>query len=628
MLSTLDTLIIGTYFLFTLVLGIFLRRKAAQGIESYFLGGRTVPWWVLGASGTASNFDMTGTMIMVSFIFAIGLQGFWVAMRGGMCLPLGLLMVYMAKWLQRSNVMTTAEWMEFRFGSGVQGQAARLLSAVANLIVTLAFLTYFVEGTGKFLSVFLGWPPEICALVLIVIAVTYTTLSGLYGVVFTDLAQELLMIVAGIYVGIKAFLLPGQSEIITNASTSWDSFVPMWTAPPMTWLPSSGIYHFFGLTVVFWIARGLFEGAGGLTGGYMPQRYYAARNEREAGLMTVEWILLLLFRWALIIGIAILALWLSQTHTDIGNILNTDPEQALPIVIDRLIPAGLKGLVVAGLIAAAMSTFDSTVNAGAAYWVKDIYQRHLVPDAAPKQLLTQSYLASAALALGASLVGYFIPSIESIWGWITGPLSAGLFAPIILRWYWDRFNGFGFAASTGAGLIVAIGFRLALPDLPLFITFPTTWFLSLVTGIVVSLATPPTAPSVLEHFWKQIRPFGFWRRVRTTIEQAQVSIAAKENRRDIINIPFAIAWHLSGVVMVISLLLHKWDTLLYGGIVWLASAVWLYFRWYRRLGKKVVSHKNNNCFRDVECCKNSGLAQIETFRSIAQSGHHPGNLFN
>lgn len=187
MLGTFDTLIIVCYFLFTLLLGIFLRKKAARGLENYFLGGRTVPWWVLGASGTASNFDMTGTMIMVSFIFAIGLQGFWVAMRGGMCLPLGLLMVYMAKWLRRSNVMTTAEWMEFRFGSGTQGQAARLLSAVANLIVTLAFLTYFVEGTGKFLSVFLGWSPELCALILIVIAVAYTTLSGLYGVIFTDL---------------------------------------------------------------------------------------------------------------------------------------------------------------------------------------------------------------------------------------------------------------------------------------------------------------------------------------------------------------------------------------------------------------------------------------------------------
>ncbi len=586
MLGTVDTLIIICYFLFTLLLGIFLRKKAARGIENYFLGGRTVPWWVLGASGTASNFDMTGTMIMVSFIFAIGLQGFWVAMRGGMCLPLGLLMVYMAKWLRRSNVMTTAEWMEFRFGSGTPGQAARLLSAVANLIVTLAFLTYFVEGTGKFLSVFLGWPPELCALILIVIAVAYTTLSGLYGVIFTDLAQELLMIIAGIYVGVKAFLLPNQADIIAAAGNSWASFTPMWTAPPMTWLSSSGIYHFFGLTVIFWIARGLFEGAGGLTGGYMPQRYYAARNEREAGLMTVEWILLLLFRWALIIGVAVLALWLSQTSTDMNDILRADPEQALPRVVDRLIPAGLKGMVVAGLIAAAMSTFDSTVNAGAAYWVRDIYQRYLSPDATRKQLMKQSYLASAALAIGATATGYFIPSIESIWGWITGPLSAGLFAPIILRWYWDRFNGFGFAASTGAGLLVAIGFRLILPGLPLFISFPSTWLISLVTGVAVSLATPPTSPEVLKRFWKEIRPFGWWRRVRATMTETQVTLAASENQRDIANIPFAIAWHLSGVVMVISLLLHKWETMLYGGIIWLVSAVWLYFRWYRRLDTK------------------------------------------
>lgn len=583
MLHVADIIIIVGYFLFALGLGFALRKKAAQGLEEYFLGGKSVPWWVLGASGTASNFDMTGTMIMVSFVFAIGLQGFWVAMRGGMCLPLGLLMVYMAKWLRRSDVMTTAEWMEFRFGTGTQGQTARVLSAVANLIVTVAFLTYFVEGTGKFLAVFLGWPPEVCSLVLIVIAVVYTTLSGFYGVLFTDLAQELLMIIAALYVGYEAFTLPDQGTIIASAGDDWSRFIPQWKAAPMEWLSAPNMYHLFGLTVVFWIARGLFEGAGGLTGGYMPQRYYAAKSEREAGLMTAEWILLLLFRWALIVGIAVLALWLSETYTDVGGTLAKDPEKALPMVIARLLPVGLKGLVIAGLIAAAMSTFDSTVNAGASYWVRDIYQRYIAPQATDKQLVRQSYLASALLALGATAIGYFIPSIESIWGWITGPLSAGLFAPIILRWYWARFNGFGFAASTGTGLLVAIVIRIAAPELPLFISFPATWVVSLIAGVGVSLLTSPTEVDVLENFWKKIRPFGLWKTISQRMPESEKRKNANENKRDWGNIPFAIGWHLSGVVVVISLMLHKWDVMLYGAGVWVLSCTWLYFKWYKSL---------------------------------------------
>ena len=178
-LASVDYAILAVYFLTTLAAGFYLSRRAAQGIDAYFLGGRRLPWWAIGMSGTASNFDMTGTMVITSFFFAIGLQGFWVAMRGGMVLPLGILLIYMGKWLRRSRVMTNAEWMELRFGSGRQGQTARVLSAVSNLVVTLAFLVYFVKGTGKFLSIFLPWSPTTCALLMIAVALTYTTLSGL-----------------------------------------------------------------------------------------------------------------------------------------------------------------------------------------------------------------------------------------------------------------------------------------------------------------------------------------------------------------------------------------------------------------------------------------------------------------
>jgi Na+/proline symporter len=582
-LASLDMAVLVGYFVLAMGAGLFFRRLASQDIESYFLGNRRIPWWVLGASGTASSFDMAGTMIIVSFVFAIGLQGFWVAMRGGMCLPLGLLMVYMGKWLQRSQVMTTAEWMELRFGNGAQGQAARSLSAMANLVVTLAMLTYFVTGTGKFLAVFIPLPPIVCSLLMICAALVYTVLSGLYGVAFTDILQELLMVGTALYVGYEATTLPHHDQLMALSGSSWSSFVPRWTAEPMTWLAQPTMYHFFGLAIVFWISRGLLEGAGGLTGGYMPQRYYAAKNSRHASLMTAEWIGLLLFRWMLIAGVAVLALSLAHGDSAIGTVLYSDPEKVLPMVLAKALPAGIRGLAIAGLIAAAMSTFDSTVNAGAAYWVRDIFQRYINPQATSRQLVRQSYLATLVLAMISIVMGLFVRNIDDIWSWITGPLSAGLFAPIILRWYWERLTGYGFALSTGVGLAVSIALKLFFPDMAIFISFPLTWSVSLIAGIAGSLLTEPTDPITLERFWIQIRPFGLWHTTRGRIQADVIKSSKRENRRDLLNLPLAVAWHLSGVVAAISVVLHKWQTLAGAGAVFLGATIVLYVTWYKKL---------------------------------------------
>jgi Na+/proline symporter len=582
-LTNLDLGIIVAYFLLIVAAGVVLARRASKGIPAYFLGGRTIPWWAMGMSGTASNFDMTGTMVIISFVYAIGLQGFWVSMRGGMCLPLGVLMVYMGKWLRRSNVMTTAEWMELRFGTGREGSLARLLSAVSNLVVTMAFLVYFVKGTGKFLSVFLPFEPDTCALLMIGIAITYTTLSGFFGVIYTDVLQEVMILIASIYVGYRALMLPGHTDVLAFAGSSWSSFAPNWTAEPMTWLANPDIYHMFGLCVVFWVFRGIFEGVGGLTGGYMPQRYYAARSDREAGLLTAEWILLLLFRWMLIVGAALLALGLSASNTGLAETLRQDPEQALPLVLSHALPAGIRGLLVAGLIAAAMSTFDSTVNAGVSYWTRDIYQRYLKPQASDAALMRQSYGGTLVFALIAVALALGIKNINEIWSWITGPLSAGLFGPIILRWYWWRFNGYGFALSTATGLIVSLGTKLLAPGMPFYLSFVITLAASVAAGIIGSCATAPTAQATLVRFWRRVRPFGLWRPVVRDVDPDTARCAKRESGTDGVNVVLAIPWHVTGVVAVISLLLHRWTACAVSGAAFLVLGCVLYLTWYRNL---------------------------------------------
>ncbi|MEM9219316.1 MAG: sodium:solute symporter [Cyanobacteria bacterium P01_F01_bin.150] len=583
-LAFVDQLIILAYFVTVIVVGVYFSRRAAQGLSDYFLGGRKLPWWAIGMSGTASNFDMTGTMVIISFFFAIGLQGFWVAMRGGMALPYGILMVYMGKWLRRSQVLTTAEWMELRFGKGRAGKLARLLSAVSNIVVTLAMLVYFIEGAAKFLAIYLPFSPDVCALLMLAIAVVYTTLSGFYGVIYTDIVQEILLLIVSVYIGYRAFTLPTHGTAIASATyPGWNSFWPHWQAAPMHWLSDPFVYQTFGLCIIFWVARGLFEGTGGFSGGYTPQRFYATGSDRDAGLLTAQWILLLLFRWALVIGTVVLGLELTTQNSEIAQLLATDPEKTLPIVMSEAIPSGFRGLLVAGMVAAAMSTFDSTINAGVSYWVNDIYQVYIAPEASESELLRQSYISTVGLAIIAVLLSQSIQNINEIWSWITGPLSAGLAGPIVMRWYWWRFNGYGFALATAAGLVTSLGLKLATPELAFYIKFLVTLTVSISVGLVSSYLTAPADMETLKQFWGQIRPFGLWGQVRNQMDNAIVQQAQRENAIDLSNILLAVGWQLSSVVMVISLVLHKWGSAALGmSIFGLLTGV-LYLTWYRNL---------------------------------------------
>jgi Na+/proline symporter len=184
-------------------IGLYLQRRAGGSIDSFFLGNNKMPWWALGASGMASNLDVSGTMIIAALVYAIGVQGFYIEIRGGVVLVMAFFMIFMGKWNRRANVMTTAEWMEFRFGSGHQGNSARLLAAIANLVFAIWVVTYFAQGAGIFLGKLLGMNPDVAALIMIVLASIYTIASGLYGVVYTDVFQGVLIFVVILYVIFK-----------------------------------------------------------------------------------------------------------------------------------------------------------------------------------------------------------------------------------------------------------------------------------------------------------------------------------------------------------------------------------------------------------------------------------------
>ena len=209
----IDYTILSLYLITLVTLGLLLQKRASAGIDSYFLGNRKLPWWVLGASGMASNLDISGTMINTAWIFALGAIGFFIEIRGGVTLIMAFLMIFMGKWNRRAKVMTMAEWMQLRFGKNREGDIARLIAAVSIIILTIAMITYFAVGSGKFISeflgipAFLGLPPQFwAASIMIVLAMIYTVASGLYGVVWTDLFQGILIFGLIVYICVIALV--------------------------------------------------------------------------------------------------------------------------------------------------------------------------------------------------------------------------------------------------------------------------------------------------------------------------------------------------------------------------------------------------------------------------------------
>ena len=594
-MATIDIIIIVVYLSAIVVVGLVMQKKASAGIDSYFLGNRKLPWWALGASGMASNTDIAGTMINTAFIYALGTKGFFIEIRGGVTLIMAFLMVFMGKWNRRSQVMTQAEWMHFRFGTKKEGDVARIISAIASIIMTVAMVTYFVIGAGKFVGDFLGIHPLYASILMIILAMTYTIASGLYGVVWTDVFQGIFIFGVIIYISVLAMttvdlpdeflvsvpMMDGSFTAIKTTLAEWSRMTP----PQEMNMPEGStfsIYNLFGIAIMFYLFKVTLEGASG-AGGYMLQRYFAARSDREAGLLSLFWTCLLAFRWPLIASFAMLGIY---HGIETGTVI-ADPELVLPTVIKNYIPVGVKGFLIAGLMAAAMSTFDSTVNAGAAYWVKDLYQTYLRPNASEKDLILQSRLASLVIVLLALLFSLTITNINEIWGWITMGIGAGMFIPQVIRWYWWRFNGYGFAIGTAVGMAAAVLTKAFGGPIAEYNSFLIASGSSLVGCILGTYLTPPTESAVLSNFYKVTRPFGFWGSVRTEIPPDVLNQINEENRRDIIAIFFAVPWQVVLFLTGMMIVMKQWSNVfnLFGLLVVLSAG--LYWFWYRHLSKEV-----------------------------------------
>lgn len=567
-----DYFIVIIYFAVVLWLGFWYKKRASKDLEAYFLGGKRMHWLALAMSGAVSNFDITGTMWIVSMLFLFGMKSMWIHWMWGFMMG-AFFLAFMGKWVRRSGVMTGAEWMATRFGTGRDGVIARTAYAVMAVITQASFIGYAFQGIGKFASVYVGLSPTACAIIIIGVTTLYVLLGGLYSVVLTDVIQTVVLTLASILIAVVAFskLTP---DILNNVLPSgWTSLAPKWRLAELAGTENAG-YEIFGALVIVWVLKGLLLNAGGPAQMYDFQRFLAARDARDASKMGAAWSLFLIVRWGMAMGIVLLAL------AGIASV--TDPEQVMPLVLQEYLPVGVRGLVIAGLLAAFMSTFSSTLNSGASYIVRDIWQPFFRPQADQRSLIRASYAATVGIVAAGLLIGFQAESIAQIWSWMMMALGAGVVIPNVLRWYWWRMNGWGYAAGTAAGILFSV-IALFMPELPMYMVFPPIVIASLLVSVSTALATPPVDEPVLVSFYQAVRPFGFWRPVRNRSRLTAEALADPTERawRAVLNTILGMV-AITGLYLFPMYLVGHWYA---KAFIWLGAAILaagiLAFTWYR-----------------------------------------------
>jgi len=592
-LHLLDLVIIALYLIGTIAIGFYLSKRASKNLDSYFLGGKKIPWWVLGVSNASGMFDITGTMWLVSMCFVYGMKSAWLPWIWPIFNQV-FLMIYLSAWLRRSNVMTGAEWLKTRFGSGKGAELCHIAVVIFAIISAIGFISYAFKGIGKFAVIFFPWDlsPDTYAIIIFSITTLYVVKGGMYSVVFTELLQFVIMTIAAIAVGIIAMNLVSVDALNAVIPAGWKELFFGWQLE-LDWrgvidsvnnkIQDDG-FTLFGFFFMMMLFKGVLSSLAGPVPNYDMQRILATKNPKEAAKMSGIVSLVMFFpRYMMVAGLTILALVYMGPEIQASNDV-FDFEQILPYAIKNFIPVGLTGLLIAGLLAAFMSTYAATVNAAPAYIVNDIYKRYFKPNASEKEYIRMSYLASILLVVIGVVVGYFITSINDIMQWIFGALFGGYAAANVLKWHWWRFNAYGYFWGMMSGLLASLALPLLFPSLQPLYAFPYLLLSGLVGSIVGTLLTPPEDDAVLMTFYQNVRPWGFWRPIKDKVIKINPEFNPTNTLpRDAFNIVIGMTWQISLVVLPIYLVIKEFESMLVALTVMLFTSWVLKKNWYDKL---------------------------------------------
>ena len=557
-LRPVDWVIVAGYLLFALLVGVALARRAGRSTSEFFISGRNLPWWLAGTSMVATSFASDTPLLVTGWVRSGGVSENWIwwSLAIGHMLAVFLL----ARLWRRAEVVTDVELTELRYSGRPAAVLRAFRAAYLAIPINCIAMAWVMVAMVKLLDVLFGVRPVTAVVVCVVLATTYSVLSGFWGVVVTDLVQFVIAMVGSIALCVLVVRSLGgmaaigeQAEMVSPLGTRLLDFFPdvstLGTGGQDFW--SGAGFAFLMFVAVQWWA---YKNADG--GGVMVQRMSSAKDERHS-LLAMLWFSVAHYAlrpWPwILVAVASIAVF-----PDLP-----DGESAYPAMIKKFLPPGLMGLMLTSFLAAFMSTIDTNSNLSASYIVNDVYARFIRPQSSQRHLVWISRGASLGFMLISSAIALRADSISGLFKFMLA-FSSGVGGVYILRWFWWRINAWSeISAMVASSVIASALYRKGGLDYAPVLAMTVAG--STAIWLVVTFATAPVSRERLVAFYRKVRPYGAWGPVAREADAA----AAVGLGRQLLN------W-VAGTVMVLGLTLSVGKFLLgelWPGAVYLVAAV-------------------------------------------------------
>jgi Na+/proline symporter len=591
-LSPIDWTVIAVYSAAMVLLGLYFARAATKSAESYLIGERSLPWWVIGFANVSTYSDSGGGWVWLFYVggFMYLNQIAWIAWP----IWMPLVGIFWAKMWRRSGLVTTGELLEFRYSGKAAARFRGFYGIYACLGWATVFLGYGTAMLAQMLAPLIGWEPLWVIIVFGAIATAYTLLGGLLGAAYIDVPQFFIFFSAAFvvwYLGVED--IGSYREMLDRAIANRDA--DFWQILP----PSSGSNHYVEpMTLLALVLVGLFLAGSPCAGeGWTAQRCLAAKNERHAVLgQMFNCVLTLVVRMAplLPLGILAIALYPPAGPGDHNSISLPDGETVSSVAVwsqlviryaDRI--PGFGGILIAAVLAGYMSTVGTLLQWGSSFVVNDFYRRHLRPNAPEKEHILVARVTMIVMMVLGTLLAV---GIEDIGPWVFF-INAAMIAPALplawLRWFWWRFNIWGelFGLVISVPLASYVWFGLDW-EADSRVWQPTLLLLAigLIGSVTISLITPPESAETLRNFYLKVRPHGAWGRVRRQLaSEGLIDLKQQraELRWDLIAAAVGIVFCFAMVYALFMSVMLRWQTAAAFAAITLATGGAYFYCWLR-----------------------------------------------
>jgi SSS family solute:Na+ symporter len=518
----IDWIVIGVYGLITIGIGLWFSKRSSANIEEYFVAGRALPWWLAGTSLAATYFATDAPLLAASLVRQHGIFAnwlWWYEATGVM-----VMVFFYAKLWRRANIVTDAEFIELRY-SGRPATALRIFTALYHgVIKNLVVMGFVLLAMMKFSQVIFGFDPLYTLIVCVCVALSYTVTAGLWGVVVTDLFQFITGTLGTmIFAGLVLYELGGPAEMAAQIASIKDvNPGTLDLVPNSDHMSSLQFVSYIALIFILWVRSAQGDG-------YLAQRLFATKNEKQSVLAAL-WFnfaanVMITWPW-IVVGLGSLVILPLATATPE---LLADPELAYPMMIEAIVPVGMKGIIIASFLAAFMSTMDTHLCWGGSYMVNDIYRRFFKKEASDRHYVAVSRISILILAALAAITAWQMESIERGWIYIL-QITAGLAMVNLVRWYWWRVNAWAEISAMAGTLLLVNGAILIKLFVGLGLVSETTYLninvfygsdydmlratfilaSCTVLWLFVALLTKPVDLDHLDSFYRRVRPGGWW----------------------------------------------------------------------------------------------------------------------